>query len=925
VRPFSAAPKYLPKSFGKKACCTFANLKTPSADTVAKGRRINIVHALQNKNKLNQRMDIPGNIYSGIESANALDCAENGVEGEANIAVLIVKCVHYTCGVIMKHNFLICLSILLIWVAPTLAQDVGNTPNAAEIRLALEKLNVLGTVLYVGAHPDDENTGIIAYWAKEKKYRAAYLSITRGDGGQNLIGAEKGSDIGILRSQELLAARRIDGGEQFFTRAIDFGFSKSVKESFEFWGHGKILADTVWVIRNFRPDVIVLRFSTEDGTGGGHGHHPAASILAVEAFSAAADASRFPEQLKYVKPWQAKRILLNQPRFGGVPVPTGLPSVDIGVYNPLLGQSYNEIAGLSRSMHKSQGFGSIPSSGSQMEHFRFISGEPMAADIMEGVDTSWKRVPGGEAVGQMIEAILASYNINFPAAVLPQLLELNEKMAELGDDQWIKTKRGELIKIIQSCAGLRFEALAEDYAAAPGESINIAANLIHRTGIQASLNSIYFPSLNQRSEINQDAPNNAKQSIRHSVTLPFDYPNSQPYWLIQPEEIGSFNVADQKLIGLADNPPALSAEAEMTLFGKKIAFTAPVRYRWLERDKGEMQRPFEVRPPVTANFKQKVAVFYAGEEKRITITLNSHASTSKGTVSLKVPAGWRIFPEKVSFEFTKRHDEKTATFSVRPPIGAKIADIRAVVTIDGKEYSYSLIEIEYPHIDTQVHFPDAALRLIPLETKAKGRLGYIMGSGDEIPEILKDMGYDVVLLDDDMLTAETLNGFDAIVAGIRAYNTRERLKFAQPLLMDFVKNGGKYIVQYNVNTGLHTTEMGPYSFSIGRSRIVEEDADMRFLVTQHPILNMPNAITRDDFNGWVQERGLYFAEQWDQRYTPIFAGHDTGERDLQGGTLYGEYGKGVFIYTSLAFFRQLPAGVPGAFRLFQNMLAAGKP
>ena len=824
----------------------------------------------------------------------------------------------------MKRHFSIFLLILLICVFPAPAQDTG-VRNAAEIRLALEKLNILGSVLYVGAHPDDENTGLIAYWAKEKKYRAAYLSITRGDGGQNLIGTEKGGDIGILRTQELLAARNFDGGEQFFTRAIDFGYSKTVKESFEFWGREKILSDVVWVIRNFRPDTIVLRFSTDE-VSGSHGHHPAGSILAVDAFTAAADPSRFPEQLKYVKPWQAKRVFVNQSRFGGAAgaATEGMPFVDIGVYNPLIGQSYNEIAGRGRSMHKSQGFGSLPSSGAQMEYFRLIAGEPTTEDIMQGVDTSWKRIAGGEAVGQMIGNILSSYDMKSPAAALPSLLELYEKMTALGDDPWVKIKRGELAEVIRSCAGLRIEALAEVYAAAPGENVNVSINLTQRTGRTARLDSIAFPALNERREMNQDVPNNTAQSIRHSVAIPPDYPVSQPYWLSRPEEKGSFIVEEQQLIGLAENPPALSVVAEITLFGKKIEFSAPVRYRWLERAEGEMQRPFEVRPPVTADFRQKVALFHAGEEKEITVTLKSHASAGKGTVSLKTPAGWRVSPENISFEFEKRHDEKIVSFRVLPPAGAAAADIRAVVSIGGKEYSYSLVEIAYPHIDTRVHFTDAALRMVPLEVKtARGRLGYIMGSGDDIPDILKDMGYDVVLLDDDMLTAETLAGFDIIVAGIRAYNTRERLKFAQPLLMDFVKNGGTYVVQYNVNTGLQITEIGPYPFRVGRDRIVEEDAELRFLSPSHPLLNTPNVITKDDFAGWVQERGLYFTDQWDARYTPLFAGHDIGEKDLEGSTLYCEYGEGVFIYSSLAFFRQLPGGVPGAFRLFQNMLAAG--
>jgi hypothetical protein len=597
-----------------------------------------------------------------------------------------------------------------------------------------------------------------------------------------------------------------------------------------------------------------------------------------------------------------------------------------GVYNPLTGNSYNEIAARSRSMHRSQGFGAIPSSGSQMEYFRLLAGEPMTADIMESVDTSWKRIPGGEAVGQMIGNILNSYDIKSPAAVLPQLLDLREKMAGLGDDPLVKLKMAELVKLIQSCAGIRFEVLAEDYAAAPGENVNVSINLIQRTGRSARLDSIAFPTLNQRREINQDVPDNVLQPLRHSITLPPDYPVSQPYWLLRPEEKGSFVVEDQRMISLAENPPSIPVEAEVTLLGKKIVFTAPVRYRWLERDEGEKQRPFEIRPPVTANFRRTVAVFNVGGEKEITVTLKNHASANKGTISLKAPQGWNVSPDNVPFEFAKRHDEAVAVFRVRPPAGAKTADLRAVISIDGNEYPYSLTEIIHPHIDFQVHFADAALRTVALEAKpARKRLGYIMGSGDDIPEILKDMGYDVALLDDEMLTAETLSGFDVIIAGIRAYNTRERLRFAQPLLMDFIKNGGTYIVQYNVNTGLHTTEIGPYPFGIGRDRIVEEDAELRFLAPSHPLMNTPNAITKDDFTDWVQERGLYFTDKWDARYTPLFAGHDTGEKELQGSTLYCEHGGGVFIYTSLAFCRQLPAGVPGAFRLFQNMLSAGKP
>ncbi|MCL1894210.1 MAG: PIG-L family deacetylase [Holophagaceae bacterium] len=813
------------------------------------------------------------------------------------------------------------LFVLLWLLSPFATAQDTYLENALQTQLALDKLNVLGSVLYVGAHPDDENTGLLAYLAKEKKYRAAYLSITRGEGGQNLIGTEKGIDIGILRTQELLSARKIDACEQYFTRAIDFGFSKSVKESLNFWGREKTLADVVWVIRSFQPDVILLRFPTNEGSG--HGHHPAGSILALEAFAVANDPKRFPEQLQYVKPWQTKRIFINQGRWGGASV-EGLHSIDVGHYDPSRGFSYNELAAKIRSMHKSQGFGSLPSSGSQLDYFRLLAGEPIEKDIMEGVDTSWNRLKNGGEIGQLIEGTIASFDIKAPAKSLSRLLEIYERMNALENVPWVEVKKDELLRIIKACAGIRFETFAEDYTASPKDNLNITVNFIQRMGIQSRIESITFPSLDQRFEINRNVLDNALQSIRQTITIPADHPISHPYWLLLPEEKGSFNVANQQLIGRAENLPTLPVELEITILGKKILLTTHLRYRWVERDNGEMQRPFEVRPPVTANFKQSVAVFHPSEKKEITLTLKNHASSSKGAISLKVPTGWQVYPESIRFDFSKRHDEKPISFIVHPPTGAITTELSAVVSINDKHYSYSFNEIIYPHIDSRVRFTSATQRLIPMNIKGQKRIGYIMGSGDDLPEILKDMGYDVALLDDDMLNPETLAGFNVVVAGIRAYNTRQRLKFVQPILMDFVKKGGTYVVQYNVNSGLQVQDLGPYPFNIGRSRIVEEDATMRFLAPSHSIMNNPNPITKDDFSDWVQERGLYFPEQWDQNYIPIFAGNDEGEAELPGSTLYCNYGDGVYIYTSLAFFRQLPAGIPGAFNLFQNLIESKK-
>ena len=803
------------------------------------------------------------------------------------------------------------------------AASADSLPNAADVRLALEKLNVVGSVLYIAAHPDDENTGLMAYLSKERKYRAAYLSVTRGDGGQNLIGSEKGSDIGIIRSQELLAARHIDGGEQYFTRAIDFGYSKSVEETMQIWGRDQVLADIVWIIRRFRPDVLVTRFPADAAGGGGHGHHTAATILALEAFKAAADAARFPEQLQFVTPWQAKRIFLNSWR-PGAQGQAGIPQVDIGMYNPLLGKSYNEIAAYSRTMHKSQGFGTLPRQGSQMEYFQLLEGDPAEADIMEGIDTSWKRVKGGAECERLISGLIADFQVGNPSRSLPQLLELDARMAALGSDPWIQVKRQELRDIIQDCAGLWLETLAGDYSAAPGETVKITASLVQRSGGSVRLKALSFPTLNQRYEVNQDIPNNTLRAIDQAIALPPNYPISQPYWLVNPPELGLYSVSNLQLNGLPQNPPALPVEVTVNMLGKDVTFASSARYRWVDRVDGEKQRPFEVRPPVTANFNRKVVVFNNGSEKEIPLTLINNGSLSKGSVRLQIPSGWQVSPASIPFDFSKKHDEQVVAFHVRPPLEMTVGDAKAIVAIGDKEYSFSLLEMIHSHFDPQVHFTDAGLRLIPLESKIKpGRIGYIDGSGDEIPEILKDMGYEVVLLSDDMLTAEQLSRFKIVMAGIRAYNTRERLRFVQPLLMDFVKNGGTYIVQYNVPTGLQTENIGPYPFRIGRSRIVEEDAELRILDPKNPLVAFPNAITSADFSGWVQERGLYFAEQWDSHYTPIFAGHDSGEPDSLGSTLVCRYGQGVFVYSTLVWFRELPAGVPGAFRLFQNMLSVG--
>jgi len=794
--------------------------------------------------------------------------------------------------------------------------------NAAELQIALQKLNVLGSVLYIAAHPDDENTGLLAYLSKGRKYRTAYLSLTRGDGGQNLIGSEKGAEIGILRTQELLEARKFDKAEQFFTRAIDFGYSKTAEETFDFWGKEQILADVVWVIRQFRPDVIITRFAPDRFSG--HGHHTASVILAKEAFNAAEDPKKFPEQLKYVLPWQTKRMFWNswRPRQDET---SDLLSVNTGEYNPLLGKSYSEIAAKSRSMHKSQGFGAIGRRGTRYEYFDFIDGESAKADILEGVNTTWERVPGGQKISSLIAEILDSFETQNPSKSIPALLAVYDELEKLENNYWVNIKKQELRRIIQACAGLWMEVIADDFSVAPGNDILIKTTIVNRSDYTFTWKNINIPLVNSDSTLNILIKNNVPQTIEKKLRLPEDFPVSQPFWLRLTPQKGLFTIKDQNLIGLAENPSSIPVNITLSYNGHALNYSLPILYRWRDRAAGELYRPLEIRPLVTVNLEDKVSIFPDDNSRKLKIKIKAHSRDITGELLLVGSEKWKITPAKIPFALKNKYEEKGLTFTVSPPKEPGETTLVAVAEINGKRFDKALVDISHPHIQTQVFFPESQIKVVKLDIKRNGRrLGYIMGSGDDIPDVLRNIGYDIVLLDDAMLENGDLSQFDAVITGIRAYNTRERLKFIQPKLLQYVQNGGTLIVQYNVAFGLHTDTIGPFPFTIGRDRVSDETAPISFINPDHPLLNFPNKITQKDFEGWVQERGLYFASQWDDNYEPILSGHDPGEPGRNGGTLFTQYGKGVFIYTGHSWFRQLPAGVPGAFRLFVNLISAGQ-
>ncbi|MCP4724239.1 MAG: hypothetical protein GY863_04350, partial [bacterium] len=701
-----------------------------------------------------------------------------------------------------------------------------------------------------------------------------------------------------------------------------FGYSKTTEESLEFWNKESTLSDIVRVIRKFRPDVIITRFPPDGNSG--HGHHSASAALAVEAFNLAGDPDKFPEQLKYYEPWRAKRMFWNDWRSRGQRSGNSL-SVNVGEYNPVLGISYSEMAALSRSKHKSQGFGSAGRRGTRYEGFDLIAGDAAGSDIFEGIEVSWNRIPGGDTISARISNIINAFHPENPSGSIPELITLYNNMNRLEDNYWLEIKKRELLKIIRSCAGLWMEAIAENYAASPGDEIKITTTVVNRSDYNFQLEKISFPEAGINSNINTALNNNSPKTDENIIRIPADISTSQPYWLRTEPLQGRFITDDQVVTGEAENSPSLSAIFTVKAGNNILEYSVPVLFRWTNRVDGELYRHFEIRPKVTVNLEEKVRVFTDGSSREISVRLKSQSPNVNGIVRFRGTNGWKITPEEIPFSLENKFDEEQFMFNISPPNDPGESVITAEAVVDGEKHTKALVEISYPHINKQVYFAESSMKLVKLDIeKTESRIGYIMGAGDEVPDCLRILGYDVTLLNDEELGNGDLAEFDAIITGIRAYNTRERLKYVQPNLMDYVRNGGTLIVQYNVTAGLIDTEIGPFSFRLGRDRVSVETATVNFTKPEHQLFQYPNKITSTDFEGWVQERGLYFASQWDDRYETILSSRDPDESEKHGSILFAKYGEGVFIYTGISWFRQLPAGVPGAYRLFVNMISAGK-
>lgn len=820
-----------------------------------------------------------------------------------------------------------CLILILFLPLFCNAQPVSQ-PDAAEIQLKLKKLGFLGSVLYMAAHPDDENTNIIAYLSNYRLATTAYLSLTRGDGGQNLIGPEIRERLGLIRTQELLAARRIDGGKQFFTRAIDFGFSKSATEAFSIWGRDAVLHDATRVIRKFKPDVIITRFPPDERAG--HGHHTASAIVAGEVFDMAAKSDAYPEQVKEFGTWQVRRLYTNTGRWWNDTVNENTPGVitlDVGGYNQLLGKSYSEISALSSSQHRSQGWGRRGERGYRPEFLEYIKGAPAERDIFEGIDTSWKRVKGGALIDDLIQSAVAAFNPTDPAASVPALLRIQDEISKLDDSVWKERKLAETEELIVDCLGLYAEATASHYHVAPGEEVGATVEVLNRSRLPIRLTSIRVQGLVWDSTATAELHTNKPAYIRFQAKVSADAGYSDPYWLREPHSTGLYTVKDPTIIGAPESSPAVTFVVDVEVAGKVVSVRRPFIYKWVDPVKGELWRPFAVVPPASVTASEDVMVFGKQEPRQVNLLLRSSSDRSlSGTLTLSLPDGWKAQPASLTFKLAERGAEQRVAVTVYPPAGSSAGSIKAVLKIGDREYDRSLQMIAYDHFPIQTLLPPAEVKVVRIDLKTEGeRIAYIRGAGDDIPAALRNMGYSVVEMNNGDITLENLRGYDAVVLGVRALNTNDRARYFMPVVLEYAKGGGTVVVQYNTNSRMYADEFAPFPISISRGRVTDETSEVKILRPDHPVVNVPNRLAKSDFDGWVQERGLYFPGEWDERFEPILSMKDPGEqKEFEGSLLVARYGNGYYVYTGLSFFRQLPEGVPGAYKLFANIVSLGK-
>jgi len=836
----------------------------------------------------------------------------------------------------MKRRTILFTLILLL--ALFASAEIPEDRGAMGLSQALKRLDVIASVLHTGAHPDDENSALLAWLSRGRGVRTAYLSATRGDGGQNLLGTELFEALGVIRTEELLAARRFDRAQQFFTPAYEFGFSKTADESFEKWGREQMLADFVRVIRQFRPEIIVSRFTGT--TRDGHGHHQAAGIITREAFRAAADPNRFAE---YGKPWQAKKLYLNAAAGGPASV-----TINVGEFDAALGRSYNEIAAEGRSLHRSQSQGAAQERGPRMVGLQAADKTidiEETADLFAGV---LHRLPDLAQLApdlsndlaqleQRVTAIRQKASLSRPADLVPDLAAALKQLQDIhrrSRDEHVRflleQKIPDFQEALQLAAGLVVDVLASDDTVLPGQEFNVTVSVVNGGPLefQAPRASMDLPSGWSAVPVETTGSLSAGQrwDQRFRVTVSSNPDWTQPYWLREPRRGDRFVWPTGSATAMPFDPPLAVGRASIDYGGVAISLEKPAQLRRVDGMYGDLRSLVNAVPALSVQVSPKAAVIPLSGDRRkeFTVTVESqNASPIEGDVRLVAPSGWTVTPALQKVRFTRQGEKASAQFTVTAPRGAGEYRVHAIVQAAGREFRTGYTRIAYPHIETRYIYAPAESRVDVFDVRTRvTSVGYVEGAGDQIPEALRELGVRVTALSAEDLAHADLSQFPAIVLGVRAFAVREDLRAYRSRLLDYVSNGGTLVVQYNRRSETRDIQIGPYPFTIDdNGRVTKEEAPVRILDASHPVLNVPNKITAADFGGWVQERGNYFLSAWDPQYTPLLESGDPGEEPKKGGLVIARYGKGSYVYTGYGFFRQLPEGVPGAYRLFANLIS----
>ena len=795
------------------------------------------------------------------------------------------------------------------------AQQMRPAPSA-KIYHEIARLKNLVHVLYVAAHPDDENTRLLAWLVNDQHIRTAYLSLTRGDGGQNILGPEQGDALGLIRTHELLEARKIDGAEQYFTRAIDFGFSKTYQETFRHWNKDTLVGDAVRVMRQYRPDVVICRFPPD--TMAGHGHHASSALIGAAAFKAAGDAGKYSEQLHGLQPWQPTRIVFNAYRFGSFStVSDDMFKLKTGQYLPLLGMSTGELAGASRTVHKSQGAGTPGVPGLQDEYFRLVDGQPFQHSIFDGIDISWSRV-GRPEIGGLIDELLHDFDFIHPENSIPGLISLRAAISNVTDEYWRTEKLADLDQVILDCSGFMAELYCNQAVTTAGTQLPFTLHLIARAGSAVTVKKINWEAGNDTTA-DLHLAGDSLYTLNQRITIPANTPVTQPYWLKEKSNGALFTVTDRKYLGLPETPDELQASVTLDIGGVEQPIKVPLSYKKLDPLKGDVVEALRIVPEASVGFSSPLLITNAEGAADAEVQIHAFAALND-TLVLTGEKGAVLFRAPVSIA-AGADTTIAAHISIH---GA--TTLSASVVHGGRRLDHMQHVIQYSHLPALQYFTKAEIKVIRPEWKcAVHKIGYIEGAGDFMPTLLSLAGLDVdILKEKDLGNAARLKKYDAIVTGIRSINVEKRMSAWMPVLLQYVNDGGTLLMQYNTLQDPVTNKFGPYPITLSSKRVTEEDAAITFTDSTAKMLHYPNRITQEDFTGWVQERGLYFASKWDEHYHTLFSMHDEGEQPQEGSTLFAKVGKGNYIYTSLSYSRQLPAGNTGAIRLLMNMLSIGK-